>query len=232
MKRGGALALTALLALAATAMIYLFLANVRGGDEAVATVNVIVARTDIPANADLDAIIKQDGFTTESVARDDLVQGAITDLRQLQGQRTAYPISAGEQIIVGRLKGSLQLPGGTLGISPGQQALTLALDPQRIVGGQVQQGDSVAIYSTFEESSAAGQEMRTVTLVTRADVLAVGLPTGAVGGTQGMTVTLSLAPRDAARTILAQENQHVYLTLLPPNQKGVKVPTVTTGSIR
>src|SRR5438874_2728219 len=72
----------------------------------------------------------------------------------------------------------------------------------------------------------------TVVVVPDARVLAVANPSGSGGvlntnASGNSIVMLSLTPKDAARVILAQEQGHVWLSLLPPNQQGVAIPPVS-----
>ena len=232
MKRGGvALLAAALLALAASAAVFLYLRDARqqastGGG----TVTVIVSKEDIPAGSELDALIDEGTFTTESVLRDDLLQGAVTDVYQLRGQRVAYPILAGEQISVARLQGQLQAPGGLLGIPSGFEAMTVTLEPQRVVAGAIQKGDHVVVYGTFTTTAQGAQLQETRTLVPDVQVLAVNA--GDSSSSRGsITITLALKPLDAGRVIYAQEQGHVWLALLPPNERGVAQPPVTFGDL-
>ncbi len=221
MKRGSvALVVTVLLAAAAAAAVFLYVTNVKQNAETGGgTVTVLVSNQDIPASTDLDPLIDQQAFTTKSVPSDDLVEGAVTDVFQLRGQRTAYPILAGEQISAARLQGKLQASGGLLGIPEGAQALALSLESQRVVGGALRQGDHVTVYGTFTRPSG-GQVTRI--LVPDTLVLSMGLE----------TITLALEPRDAELVIFTQEQGHVWLTLLPPNQPGVMVPPVVSIEAR
>ena len=45
-------------------------------------------------------------------------------------------------------------------------------------------------------------------------------------------ITLAVTPVEASLLIYAQEQGSVWLTLLPPNELGVDVPRVSTGSLR
>src|SRR5437867_10458569 len=108
MKRGGltALAVTVLLAVAAAAAVFLYVTNVRQHAETGGgTVTIVVSKQDIPGSTDLDPLIDQGVFATKSIPQDDLIQTAVTDVYQLRGQRTAYPVLAGEQISAARLQG-------------------------------------------------------------------------------------------------------------------------------
>lgn len=229
MKRGAFTAVvTILFAVAAAVGVFLFMQNVREDAKAPTdTVGVVVSTQDIPAASEMDPLIEAEVFTTKELPVDDVVQGAITDVYQLKGQRTAYPILAGEQIVAARLAGELQAAGGQLGIPPGFQAASVTLEGQRVVAGAVQQGDHVEIFGTFKGASA-GDTTRVV--IPDAEVLAVygGTETGA----EGRTVTLAVTPADASLLIWAQEQGRIWLTLLPPNEFGIEVPPTTVRTLR
>src|SRR5215217_7999681 len=136
-----------LLAVAAAAGVFLFMNGVRDRAEADrVTVDVIVASQDVPAGQELDPLIDDGVFRPKAVDRVDLLSGVITDVYQLRGQRTAYPILAGEQIAGARLAGPLQAAGGALGIPDGLQAASITLQPQRVVAGAIKQGDRVEVF--------------------------------------------------------------------------------------
>jgi Flp pilus assembly protein CpaB len=231
MKRGTvAAALTVLFALAAAAGVFLYVRSVREGSErAQRTVEVIVATTDIPAGAELDELIDAGMFVKENVPQDDLVRAAITDAYQLEGRRTAYPILAGEQISAARLEGTLQAAGGRFGLVGGAHALSLTLEPQRAAGGVLQQGDHVEAFGTFK-SVANPQSQLTRVLVVDAEVLTVIRETET--GSRAVTVLLAVTPQEAQLLIYAQEQGHVWLTLLPPNEPGVLIPPVRAKELR
>ncbi len=262
MKRGGlALTLTILLAVAAAAAVFLYVSNVRqhaqtGGG----TISVLLSKQDIPANTDLDPLIADGVFKSETVSRDDLVQGAVTDVYQLRGQRTAYPILAGEQIAVARLQGKLQAAGGLLGIPEGHEAITVSLDASRAVAGALAQGDDVTIFASFDnvpvaqlkakgitvtQSSATAQSVtatfspsETVVLVPQVPVLAVSGATGGPSASQqvqqgngNVSVTLALLTEDAQRLVFSMEQGTVWLGLLPPNASSKQTKPVSFAQV-
>jgi Flp pilus assembly protein CpaB len=151
MKRGATAAvITLLFAAAAAAGVFLFMKNVRqDAQQPETTVVVLVSSQDIPAGTQLDPLIAQNDFLTEKVPANLVIQGVVTDVYQLRGQRTAYPILAGEQISAARLAGPLQAAGGTLGIPTGYQAASVTLEAQRSVAGALKQGDRIEVFGTF-----------------------------------------------------------------------------------
>jgi len=222
-----------LAAAAAAAGVFMFMNGVRErADDGRVTVQVIVASQDVPAGQDLDPLIEDGVFRAKAVDVEDLVPGAITDVYQLRGQRTGYPILAEEQIAAARLAGPLQAGGGILGIPEGLQAAAITLEPQRIVAGALQQGDHVEVFGTFTSRAAAGEQTTRV-VIEDALVLAVARPAeGGVGAGGDGTLTLAVTPEQASLLIYAQELGHVWLTLLPPNQPGVAVPPVSLKVLR
>jgi len=228
-RRAFAAVITVLFAAAAAAGVFLFMQNVREDATGVIdTVDVVVATVEIPAGEELDPLIEQGVFAMEAVSRDSLVQGVITDTYQLAGQRTAYPILAGEQISAARLAGPLQAAGGTLGIPAGHQAASLTLEPQRVVAGLIRGGDHVEVFATFT-GQVRGDE---TTRVVIPDALVLWTQSGAQAGSGSRTITLAVTPVDASLLIFAQEQGHLWLTLLPPNEAGVVVPPVTSRVLR
>jgi pilus assembly protein CpaB len=224
------MAVALLLAIGATSAIFLYVQGVkREAKPSANDVTVIVSKKDIPSGTRLDTLIQEGAFTTVSIPRDALIDGAVTTLADLQGRTTASFVLRGEQIASARLQGSTQSTGGVLGIRDGYQALTIQLEPQRVVSGFIQGGDHVVLYATLESK---GGTVLTATLVPDVHVLKVSGTTGAVGGgavTGTALVTLELRPEDAAKVVLAQEKAQIWLTLLPPNQQGVAQPPATLG---
>jgi Flp pilus assembly protein CpaB len=188
-------------------------------------VTVVVATTDIAASEDLDALVEAGAFTTKQVPRSDVILNAYTDPAQLQGQRTAYPILAGEQISPARMVGDLQAAGGRYGLRTGYQAVSLSLESQRAVAGGLQSGDYVEAYGTFTEGQN-GQVTRFI--VPDAQVLSV---TTDATGAGGSNVLLAVSPEEAQALIYAQEQGTVWLTLLPPNEDGATLPPLHTKEI-
>lgn len=147
--------------------------------------------------------------------------GAITDLAQLRGRYSSAGILQGEQITTARLRGSQQLPGGTLGLPSGYQALTLLMPAQQAVGGQLQQGDHVTVYGNFTHTDSGAPA--SVVLVPDVAILQLSVSAGAESS---QLITMAFTPEDAQRIIFAQGQGTVWLTLLGPNQHGAAHPPV------
>lgn len=229
--RGLVVVVAVLLAAGATAAVYMY---VQGVQQEVQTdqemVQVVAAKEDIPAGAQLDELIQKGVFTTRAVPRDLVVEGAVLSLADLRGGQTSSPILAGEQISVARLRGEAEVGGGILGIPSGMKALSVPLDAPRTVGGLVQQGDHVTVYASAPLPSGN----TTMALVPDVQVLkVVGGPVSGVSDQSAapVLVTLALNPRDAQKVVFAMEFGKVWLSLLPPNEKGNKQAPVTLTNL-
>jgi Flp pilus assembly protein CpaB len=247
-SRGLVVAIAVVLAVAAAAAVILYTQGVK--EEAVegsGLTPVIVASLDIRANEPLDPLLAQDVFKQIRVPGDALVSGAVTDVAQLRGTSTTSAILANEQIPLERLStGELPL-GGNLGISDGHVAVSVELDAPQGGAGNIQVGDNVSIFATYQNvtvipgnlrqlvtqpstsTSATKRELPdfTVTLVPTVRVLRIQNPevddeTGQQSDSSRIRVTLDLVPQDAQNLVFAQENARVWLGLLPPEEEGTQ----------
>jgi len=222
--RGVAIAVAFLLAVGATGAVALYVHGVRqeaSRNRPVDVINVVVAKENIPPGTKLDSLIAGGQFTTLALPASALVEGVVTDLAQLQGRTTKASILRGEQITTARLEGSKSNAVSVVPIPEGYQAVTIALEAQRVVNGLVQQGDHVVVYATVE---GQGENATTTTYTVVPDVQVlkgVDPSVVAAGGTvDDVFVTLALTPGDAEKVVLAQEQGSIWLSLLPPGQKG------------
>ena len=218
--RGLVVVLALILAVAATVGVFLYARGVKeeartGG----ALTSVIVSKVNIPANSDLNAFISDQQFVTLDIPTDAVVLNVVKSIGQLQDKRNSVPIFANEQIPLSRIQGEGQVPGGYLGVPDGYQAMTVALDAPRAVGGALFSGDNVTILATFNDiqltkvdkqglpvarggGGAAGttattgrkqipQFNATIVLVPQVEVLRVLRPQSTTGGTTGQTQQVS-----------------------------------------
>ncbi len=251
-SRGLVVALALLLAIGATAAVFLYTNGVKqnaisSGD----VTKVIVARQDIPANTSFDSLIDQGVFEEKTIPTDAAVQGAVTSVDQLRGQTASAPILANEQIPAERLSGGKQVQGGPLGICESCEAITLRVDGPPGVGGAIQPGDHVSLFATFDgvgsfsnlqtllaqlrgkgstqPSSNGASATFTMTLEPAIKVLKVENP--AVSSTSGsntsqgsVTLTLDVPKTDTQYLVFAAEKATIWFGLLPPGQQGIQLP--------
>ena len=95
-ERGLVVVLAFLLAIGATAAVFLYVNGVKSdATNGGTTSQVIVSKQIIPSGTNLDGLVSSGAFVTKAVPTEDLVPGAVTSIQQLQGKTTS-------QTIVGR----------------------------------------------------------------------------------------------------------------------------------
>jgi pilus assembly protein CpaB len=242
-SRGLVVAIAVVLAVAAAAAVILYTQGVKeearvGGE----LTTVIVANQNIPPSQQLDSLIEQEVFSELDVPQDTLVNGAVTDIRQLEGQTSVSEILANEQIPLSRLSSG---EGNSVGVSEGHVGVAIELQAPQGGTGNINPGDHVAVFATFQNVQAiAGtpQQLRqavnnpsttatvgrkvdlpdfTVTIIQSVRVLRIENPsvdteTGEQSDSDRIRVTLDLLPQDAQNIVFAQENGLVWLGLLHP----------------
>ena len=253
-SRGLVVAIAIVLAVGAAAAVVLYTQGVKqDAAEGGQLTTVIVATQEIPANQRLDPLIEQGLFTEIDVPANALVGGAVTTLAELQGATTTTPILANEQISTSRLSTSGR-PLNLIGVSEGHVGLSVELDAPQGGVGNIQPGDNVQIFATYQGVTLIPGNLRqyltqptdaqagakkdvpdfTVTLVPTVRVLKIQNPpvdseTGR-SDTARIQVTLDLLPQDAQNLVFAQENARIWLGLLPPDEEGTQ-PQASTVPI-
>jgi Flp pilus assembly protein CpaB len=226
-ERGLVVVLAFLLAIGATAAVFLYVNGVKhdatsGGT----TTQVIVSKQIIPSGTNLDGLVSNGAFVTKSVPTTDVVPGAVTSIQQLQGKTTSQTIVEGEQIPIARVNGSVA--GGPLAIPKGMQAETFQLSASQGVSGHIFQSNHIAIYATFDNatpqggSTIGGSAGATVTvdLIPDVQVLDVIRPEAKSSTSSQFLVTMALTPQDAQRLAYTIDQGRVWVALLPPGEQG------------
>jgi pilus assembly protein CpaB len=256
-SRGLVVVLALILATLATAGVFLYARGVKEDAKTGGTlVTVIVSKVDVPTNTFLNDLISNGDFTTLEVPKDAVINDAVTSVDELRNKRNSVPIFAHEQIPISRLQGGGEVPGGILGIPDGYQAITISLAAPRAVGSSMVAGDNVTIYATFSDVDSSQLKKggttttttekttfsvdETVVLVPEAQILRVVRPNTTEGSfgqqTQqdlegNVSVTLALLPEDAQKFVFALEQGAIWLSLLPPDQKGVPEKPVSYAQV-
>jgi pilus assembly protein CpaB len=247
------IALAVVFAATATLGVFMYARGLQDNAEtSTDTVGVVVVSQDIPSDTELDGLLSGGALEVQQVPADLVVSSAVTDLGDLQGKTTMSPILAGEQVSSARLVGSQELPGGILSIPKGMQGMTVDVESQRVIGGEVlRAGDRVAIHATFdsvklvnfdtspEMSAASSQAFSSTVMVSpEAKVLKVSrVPEGTASSTattqsgSGNSVTLALEPEDVQKMVFGQELGTVYFSIIPPGEEGEALDAISFGKL-
>jgi pilus assembly protein CpaB len=197
-RPGRSLLLLALL-FAAIAAVLVFLAlnkNDDKGDKSAAagsaTTKVVVAGEDIAARTTLDA----DMLKVADVPAGSVLKGSFSDIDDLDGQVTRYPLISGEQVTATKVGVQKDDETGLSFVFPqGMRAFSIQVSEESSAGGLILPGDLVDIIGILDEGTVGID--KAATLVQGVEVLAVAqeaqeaLPVARPTGTPTATPTAS-----------------------------------------
>ncbi|WHP58170.1 RcpC/CpaB family pilus assembly protein [Arthrobacter sp. KFRI-F3372] len=87
---------------------------------------------------------------TESLPKSAVPEGALSTLDEQAGRVTAVGLEPGEQLLAARLVDPRDLVPGTVPVPEGLEEVTILLTPERLLGGRIEAGDKVTVYSSFK----------------------------------------------------------------------------------
>lgn len=191
------------------------------------TVEVLVVTEEVAKNT--PAVDLADKVHTETVPAKVRARNGVTDLTDLEGRVTSVALVPGEQVVTTRFVTPAQLVEQSgVEVPDGLQEVTISLEPERALGGNVIPGDTVGVLASFvwEDSPKHTTKMNhQKVLVTnvQADLTAAAAPTEAEAGedepprpaaapTGNLLVTLAVDAEQAERIVFAAEHGTVWLT--------------------
>ena len=214
-------------------------------------VEVLVATQDLPRGLTTEELLKRKLVELRQVPRQFVSADAISSLRGVQDQVLAVPIGTGEQVTRTRFAYP-QDAGLAYSVPEDLVAISASVDEVGGVAGLLKPGDYVVVYATVKGGARRGdtQTSRTVVLIPRARVLAVGdqigieasnsladqqkKSGGALGGGDSRevntykSVTLALTTEEASKLTFAQEEGKTRLALLPASGSKLTMPAAVT----
>lgn len=198
----------------------------RRAQENAGLVPILVAAEEIPAGTpgrDLAGLVAQ-----REVPRSFVPEDAVIDIDELGRMVAVERILAGEPIVARQFGERASVPRpGQAQLDEGREVITLTLEAQRALGGQIASGDLVGVIvslqnasgdeeATTGEATSGGRECGLTGMVlTRVEVTdvsgAADPETGEAGG-GAVTVSLDVDQPDAERLAFAAENGSIWLT--------------------
>jgi len=189
-------------------------------EDNVELVQAYVASQDIPKGTTGDAALADGLIEPAKVLRGSVPPAALTDSSLLKGKVASSVIAAKQYITSSSFVSPSEGGGGSLAASIGDRglvAVTVSVDSERGVAGQIAPGDRVDVAVVAEGGANY--------ILENVKVLAVGTETAATaaGGngqasptaaTSGL-ITFELSPGDALAVVSANKNGTLYLTLRP-----------------
>lgn len=189
-------------------------------------VDVLVVQQPIAAGTPLDKI--KELVKVQSMPQAAVPAGAVKDLSAFTGKVAGVDLVPGEQLLESRLVDPASLTAPDQAAVPkGLEEVTLKLEPERVVGGQLQAGDTVGIFISYNAGEGTGSADNPATKLEfhKVVVTRVSTRTSSSGqsggsdqngqvsnGTAPILVTLAQSGADAQRTIHAVEFGKIYLS--------------------
>lgn len=202
------------------------------------------------AAADLEGSVK-----TVQVPAKVRADGAVTGLDQIKDLEAAVDLVPGEQLVTSRFVAPGSRRSGVPGVPEDKLLVTVSLDPERAVGGQLKPGDTVGVLASFDpfdleggkktpnstnlilhkvpvvgvQGDSAGATKSVELASTSEDGEGSNAPTPAPGGK--LLVTLALDAPSVERVVFAAEHGSLWLSAEPAEavEGGTKV--VTRGNV-
>jgi pilus assembly protein CpaB len=110
---------------------------------------IVVAVANIPARTTGEAMVANGLVKQQEIPETAIPAGAVTDLATLKGMVLSVPVVAGQQLLQTQLA-EPATQALAFRLKQGMRAITLNIDPQNAVGGQIQEGDRVDVIATFK----------------------------------------------------------------------------------
>jgi pilus assembly protein CpaB len=214
-------------------------------------VNVLVAQESIPAGtktSDLGTRVR-----AQSIPKAAVPEGALESLSQKEGTVTAVDLQPGEQLLDSRLIDPRELVPGTVPVPDGLEEVTLLLAPERLLGGRIEAGDIVTVYSSFKSEdempadAAVPPEVKgwkQSTGLLFQDVLVTAVQkaaadtknsTGTESGVEmpngSAFVTVARTDADAAKLVFSAEFGTLWLSKQTPASTNNDPPVTTFGGL-
>jgi Flp pilus assembly protein CpaB len=231
--REGTLAFAAIAALAAVAVLLVFMRGYKhrlnvGADP----VTVLVAKGPLPKGSSGDLIAKKGLFQATGFQRDEVKEGAITDPAELRGMVTSHNLVPGQQFTTADFTRPTDPVLSKLGDD--QRAVTLPLDPAHGMIGEIHAGDHVDVYAGFQVQPAGSGRPRPVLRVLLQDVEVLKVPEasaksgGLSSANQTQNVVLRVPDEEAPQLAFSQDNGKVWIALRPQAGATQGTPSLVT----
>lgn len=173
------------------------------GAKLVKVVQVQTAVSKGTAAAELTSATKVVELPSSAVPKD-----AVKSLTNVAGRVTGVRLEPGEVLLGSRMIDPKAQPAEAGGVPRGLQEISISLDSQRLVSGQVKVGDKVGVLASYP-----GESSRTRMIANRVQVTHTAYAQSATDDAPGQAViTLAVSARQAAQIANVGEFGKVWLT--------------------
>jgi Flp pilus assembly protein CpaB len=235
--RGGTLILAGLAALIAAIAVVAYVKHYRntvseGGKPA----TVYIAKALIPKGTPGTEIATKELFQAQSIRESQLRTGAISDTASLRGLVAKTDILPRQQLTLSDFTAARG--GISSQLSADQRAITIPVDAEHGMTGQLSNGDRVDVYAGFQVNGVDGQgrllsttgQARPVLRLIMQNVAVLGVnKSNRFGGSSNADVTLRTTSYQAEQLAFASDNGKLWLVLRPPTGARPAPPSLMTA---
>jgi len=181
------------------------------------SVQVYVASKDLTAGSSGADLVKSHAFRVETIARNDVVPGAISSPDQVANLVLSGPVFAGEQVTLRRFSDAAA-EGIRSQLKGTMRAVQVNGDPNQLLAGTLQAGDHVDLVANLKPSSGTGSNvtrivLRDLTILTPPpDSSKIG---GAGGAGNNSSAILAVTDTQVQRLFFVLKNADWTLELRP-----------------
>jgi len=185
------------------------------------SVNVLVVTAPVPEGTTSAALAKL--VATKALPAVAVAKGALSSLDPISGQVTTADLQPGEQLLASRFADPASLTNsGGIKIPQGFQQVSVSLEPQRALGGELAPGATVGIFLSMAKDDPYPAQTHLVlnrVLVTKvvggsAEPAPTGTKAPATTGT-ALMVTLALDAHNAETVVYGAEHGTLWLSSEP-----------------
>ncbi|MCH1883727.1 RcpC/CpaB family pilus assembly protein [Agrococcus sp. ARC_14] len=175
---------------------------------------VLVVAETIPAGTPGDAIGAS--LVVQEIPAAAVVPGGVTDIAQLSGLEASADLQPGEQLLAARFEAP-QAVAEAVEVPPGMHQLTIELEPRRVLGGELEAGDTIGIFVSRGSTEATHLMLHKVLVLAVAGGPEVTIDENGneveQAAASSILVTVALSAPDAERLVFAAEYDRIYLSL-------------------
>ena len=193
------------------------------------TVSVLVASATIPKGTkatDLSGKVRTEQVPAKVVAR-----GAMSTVDPIADRVASIDLLPGDQLVESRFAPAAEV--AKVVVPPGSLEVTVGLDAVRAIGGQVREGDSVAVVASFDDPQTTHVILQKVPVTGVRDEQGapVGSPAAGTSPTGKLLVTLALDPPSVERVVFAAEFGRLWLSWEPKEASGAGTKVQTRAEV-
>jgi pilus assembly protein CpaB len=202
------------------------------------TVQVLVVEKPVPEGTPgerLAGLVKTKTLPATAVA-----PGTLSSLTPIRGRVATTDLVPGEQLLASRfIDPALLADPNEVKIPKGMQALSIALESQRVLGGELKPGATVGVFVSLAKEDERPAQTSLVLHKVLVSKVQHGSPAqqqeGAANGTGlpegSLMVTLAVTAPNAEKIVFGAEHGKIWLSLEPANAAVAGTRVVTERSV-